>query len=479
MGCLNDSPLAGYTYLGQFIDHDLTRDRTPLLQAELTPIDDMVNEHTPWLDLDHLYGAHPTLSEEWFDKSSPDSEKRLRLDRTRPGGPPFNLPGGDELDLPRNDAGSAAIADSRNAENLILAQIHVLFARLHNLALDQLKDGAVTCPDVPGSENTIFDKARRLVTWQYQWLVRNEFLRRIVYPNMLQRIRAQRKFLRRFRPENVFMPVEFAAAAFRFGHSLVRPSYRINGWQSQSRPGGKVPLQELLCSAQPLGHDWLIDWTTFFESSTPPSERETALPINPQLADPLHNLPDCAIHVFVRRLHADEPRELPVRTLWRGRALLLPTGQDVARYFGEKPLGREELNRDRHGKLLPCGETLIELSLTEATPLWYYILWEAERPPYCGNRLGPVGARIVVEVLDRLTECDPNSFLNAPGGEWKPVGWRFPDGKGRPVMSMRQLLELLGGGLPPRHPPHRAIRLSERADFLLRALRRWRANALS
>lgn len=467
-------PFAGYTYLGQFIDHDLTRDHTPLLEAERTSLEQMANERTPWLDLDQLYGADPDLTEPWFDETSPPHAKRLKLDPTAPSGPPYNLPGGDCLDLPRDSAGKALIPDKRDAENLIITQLHVLFARFHNLAIGQLASQEISCPNVPDSRNGLFDKARRLVTWSYQWIVRNNFLPSIVGAATLDYIRAQPKFMRRFAPADVFMPVEFSAAAFRFGHSMVRPSYRINYWQTQSRPErkGTVPLVKLFSCARdtPLPHDWLIDWTLFYESATPFSEHETALPINPQLADALQQLPECNIELFVRALSLNEPHQLPVRTLWRGRALRLPTGQDAARYFLAQPdvhgspqlpvaerlqvLGRQHLNKDRKGELLPCGQKLIELGLTANTPLWYYILWEAERYPFCGNRLGPVGARIVAEVLDRLIECDPNSYLNAPT-PWRPPAWRFPDGKRRQVKSMGDLIGLVGGGLPPLHPPHK------------------------
>lgn len=493
-------PLAGYTYLGQFIDHDLTRDHTPLLDAENTPVEKMVNERSPWLDLDQLYGADPDLSEPWFDETSPAEAKKLRLDKTAPSGPPFNLPGGDRLDLPRDSSGKALIPDPRDAENLIITQLHVLFARFHNLAIDQLLRQDIAVPDLPGSRNSAFDKARCLVTWTYQWIVRNNYLPSVVGPGMLAYIRAQPKFMRPFAAKDVFIPVEFSAAAFRFGHSMVRPSYHINYWQTKLHPQperqGTVPLVDLFSCARggPLPHDWLIDWTLFYESDTSFNEQETALPINPQLADALQALPDCSIELFVRALDTAEPHRLPVRTLWRGRALRLPTGQDVARYFAAQPdnpdvpqisadeqvvvLGRKHLNKDRNGKLLPCGEKLLELGLTEKTPLWYYILWEAERYPFCGNRLGPLGARIVAEVLDRLIECDPHSYLNA-SPRWQPANWRFPDGTFQPVACMQDLLELLGGGLPPLHPPHRQSRLHALRKWFSRKLRQRRSAAVS
>ena len=53
-------------------------------------------------------------------------------------------------------------------------------------------------------------------------------------------------------------------------------------------------------------------------------------------------------------------------------------------------------------------------------PLWFYVLKEAELPPSDGERLGPVGGRIVAEVLVGLLQRDPNSYLYLDPA-WKPT----------------------------------------------------------
>jgi hypothetical protein len=473
-GCLNDNPLAGYTYFGQFIDHDITRDKTPLLDVEGKDPDTIENERSPWLDLDNLYGRNATLQEPWYDEKSPPEAKLFKLGKTARGQYRPDLLGGDELDLPRDSEKRAQLSDPRDVENLIVAQIHVLFLRFHNLAVGQVLDGSVNCAGLPlGSP---FEKARRLVTWHYQRLVLEEFLPAVVSRKFLREIASQKpKFFIVPVGEPVFIPFEFSVAAFRFGHSMVRPSYRINDWQTEQHGGPRhVPLSELMACAHqnaPLPHDWLIDWTRFFEGMRHPSERETARAINPQVAPDLQHIPDCAIHLFTSAFSKkSEPESLPVRTLWRGRGLRLATGQQAAIQFGEKPLGRSKLNKTSDGRLLPCSEQICRLGMVDATPLWYYILWEAECRPYGGNRLSRVGGRIVAEVLTGLVKLDPTSYLNMPPQPWQSPEWLFPDKTKHWVKTFEDLLELLGGGLPPGHSAPVAPPLRKRISYRFKRL---------
>lgn len=161
--------VAGYTYLGQFIDHDLTLDITPL--DRVTPdLANTTNFRTPFLDLEHIYGGGPSVSRFLYRRRGSDSSEgaeRFLLGATIPSDVPDGRLPSSCNDLPRNSQGIALVGDSRQDENLILAQLHVAFLKLHNLVLDR--------PELLGASpdydiKPVFEAARRVVTWHYQWL---------------------------------------------------------------------------------------------------------------------------------------------------------------------------------------------------------------------------------------------------------------------------------------------------------------------
>ena len=124
-------PTAGYTYFGQFIDHDLTLDLTSLNNAS-EKIEQIQNFRTAFLDLDHLYGGGPNMSPFLYETGNHNAERFLI-------GKTIETPGlkASDDDLPRNFQGIALTGDPRQDENLILAQLHVAFLKLHNLVVDQ------------------------------------------------------------------------------------------------------------------------------------------------------------------------------------------------------------------------------------------------------------------------------------------------------------------------------------------------------
>ncbi|HZC76852.1 MAG TPA: hypothetical protein VE258_03850, partial [Ktedonobacterales bacterium] len=83
----------------------------------------------------------------------------------------------------------------------------------------------------------------------------------------------------------------------------------------------------------------------------------------------------------------------------------MPSGEAIAQAMGIAPLRAEEIVLDAcwHGE----------------TPLWLYVLKEAEARTG-GVALGPVGGRIVVEVLIGLLEADPCAYF-AQDRDWRPV----------------------------------------------------------
>lgn len=380
---------AGFTYLGQFIDHDITFDQTSSLEQQNDP-EALENFRTPAFELDSLYGSGPEVSRHLYD---PDHPGKFFLDLER------------EFDLPRNSRKTALIGDPRNDENLIIAQLHLAFLKFHNAVFDKVD----TIPDDLQGE-TRFEKTQRLVRWHYQWIVRKEFLPLLVGEVVVNDV--FQNPLRFYRPPGnyPFMPIEFSVAAYRFGHSQVRPFYHLN-----DNPEGK-PLQ-LFTEDPPNGHRQdlrggpiekvhAVNWKNFFDTGalpTPGANRASKL-IDTILSAPLHNLP--------LEVVPHGPRSLAERNLLRGEKMGLPSGQDVATVMQAEIPNLDPLTDTEIWSGFP--NTFQE----QSAPLWFYILKEAELREG-GMMLGKVGGYLVAEVFRGLLEKDSHSFLRKKS-HWTP-----------------------------------------------------------
>ena len=380
----NPSHTAGTTFLGQFIDHDITFDTTSPMGVPTDPATSP-NARTPSLDLDSVYGAGPTASPQLYDPGDAD---KLRLES-----------GGLFEDVPRDGTRTAIVADPRNDENLIIAGLHCAFISFHNNVVDALRADGVT--------GSVFAHARQLTTWHYHWIVLHEFLPLIVGQPLVDDI--LRKGRRFYRPRfgEGFIPVEFQAAAYRFGHSMVRPSYRANlmgdgggpffGLVFDAAADGQTDPIDLRGGAR--AERRFIGWQTFFDfgdGEVKPNKR-----IDTRISTPLFNLPLGAIASH------DGPQSLAQRNLLRQLTWSLPSGQELAKRMGLDRLGANDLR-----ELRPFG-------LEKSTPPWYYVLKEAEVQAD-GLRLGDVGGRIVAEVLIGLMQTDPASYL-VRNTRWAPT----------------------------------------------------------
>ncbi len=443
---------AGYTYWGQFIDHDLTLDITPLDLAQ-PDAERVQNFRIPFLDLDQVYGGGPSLSPFLYEINGPPGDERFLIGMTRK----TKVEGRDYRpspdDLPRNAKGVALVGDPRQDENLIIAQFHVAFLKFHNRVMDELEkgvQGTLQSAGPPGA--TRFEQARRLVIWHYQYVVLNDFLRalldREVFKDVQRRCAAPVDGSGGFR-----IPIEFSVAAFRFGHSMVRDLYNIYNKDRSNvdlrcllaltGSGSKeIPCQDLPSKDLPfaLPADWVIEWDHFFISKPPNVRLNSARKIDTKIANGLHDLKIETIKQFNAAV-AKEPRQLaspknvlPVRTLWRGARMGLPSGQDVAKALRLKPLDSKKEIAPDNG---PHTDTLRNYGLDIDTPLWYYILKEGElRSSSEANHLGPlgpVGSRIIADVVVGALRADPNSYLSIDPN-WKPI----LDGK--PANAMADIL---------------------------------------
>jgi len=462
---------AGYTYLGQFIDHDITFDPASSLQQR-NDVDALVDFRTPRLDLDCLYGRGPDDQPYMYDGKG----RKFQLGRNLLEGP-----GGKVIahDLPRHswtDSDGkvnhrALIGDKRNDENVIVSQLHSVFLQFHNRLADD-------------HQNLDFSEIQRKVRWHYQYVVLHDFLYKIarqdVIESVLPHLHSGKSIfedvprLLFYQPrQDAFMPIEFSTAAYRFGHSMVRPIYRLNtrlsgGNQPDSthpneRERGIDGRQFIFAGLKERGlngfdefpQEWGIDWNLFFDITGDKDDRigkdrtQPAYKIDTSLVNPLAFLPEFSqvnaakpapplAHISQLQPPAN-PHQLPnlaLRNLLRGMAMGLPSGQDVARAMGIEPLADELL---KVGKATTAEEydkldTLkaIDPAFKGKAPLWYYVLAEAQNQwmEHGGRsatpvQLGAVGSRIVVETLVGLLLCDGHSVLR------QAPAWRPKIGKGQ------------------------------------------------
>jgi hypothetical protein len=364
---------AGWPVLGQFVAHDITADRSPLTHhAELAEVR---NARSPRANLEVVYGDGPAGMPFLYDRDDPAKLLVGRNDAGRPA------------DLPRNAQGIALLGDPRNDVHLLMSQLHVAVLHLHNGLVDRLRADGV-------AEMELFAEARRTATWHYQWVLLEDFLPRVVGAELAGELLVGGA--RHYRPDPgaAWIPLEFADAAYRYGHSQVRERYQVN------RDAEPAPLFPDLLGFRPVPDVLTVDWSYLFDlPGRPPAQR--AKRIDGRLAGSLIQLPQA-----ITGAGDDDYGSLAVRDLQRGQGVGLPSGEAVAGRLGAEPLTPEEVGLGGAG-------------WRQETPLWFYLLKEAEHRGG-GERLGPAGGRLVGEVLVGIVDADGESY-RAVDPSWRPT----------------------------------------------------------
>ena len=376
----SESVAAGWPVFGQFIAHDITADRSPVTHHDDEAF--LRNARSARLDLECMYGDGPVGNPFLFSRKDPAKMLLGLNDR------------GDAEDLPRNQEGIALVGDPRQDVHLLISQMHVAMLKAHNRLVDRLREDGI-------SEADLVAEARRALTWHYQWVMLFDFLPATIGEERTRKLLKDGP--RFFQPTGtVSIPFEFADAAYRFGHSQMRPAYRVQ------RGGDDLTLFPDLIGFRPVTSDRVIDWSLLFDVPGEPRAARSR-PIDGCLAEPLLKLPVD----ITGELDDQDFQSLAVRDLQRGVATGLPSGEAVATLVGEEPLLRDEVG-------------LGEFDWSGETPLWYYLLKEAEVREG-GERLGPVGSLIVGEVLLAILDGDPESFRSVDRS-WQPtLPSRIPD----------------------------------------------------
>ncbi len=457
-----------YTYWGQFVDHDLTantdRDGTISIRPA-GPLEPVAPDHVrvtlgnlrnPALNLDSVYGDGPFAATPEDDgEFVPYDGIKLRVGDVAMGAgiPGVQIPplGDRARDLPRRQGdadpaknGVALVGDGRNDENLILAQLHVAFLRFHNAAVDWVRANE---PD-RDSDVEVFLRARDLTRWSYQWVVVHDFLPTVTAAGVVDAVLASDDDLLDLAGRGTYMPLEFSVAAFRYGHSMVRAAYDWN--RNFGQPGNVIPTAPFNFMFQFTGKhepkfdgnhtalpfNWVAEWERMVDKASPFPFR-FARPIDTHIVPPLAALANEGNDPALSQAVSQLLKQLAVRNLLRGYRLSLPTGQAVATQLGIAPLSKEELET---GTSEATKTALTAGGFVDRTPLWFYILKEAEVRAG-GNSLGPVGSTIVAATIIGQIRHDPTSYVHQ--SSWSPAaGVRLADAS--TVRSIKDFLRFAG-----------------------------------
>ncbi len=355
----------GLVFFGQFVDHDVTLNDTAAGQGPsiFTNAGLPIDLRTPALDLDSMYGLGPSGDSDFYT----------------PDGLFFRFNNSAGTDLLRDNNGVAIIGDPRNDENGQIESIHLAFQHYHNTLVTAALGGVAPGLLNPAQKAAVFGMARNQVIGFHQGLVANElavaFTGQPVADGM---------------PPLTAIPVEFSAAVYRLGHSLVPNTIVVNAKGTRMNPtdpslrgpGTEVPYQCLFGPfAQPAARFDALLSVTMHTLLIPLSPRMT-LPTDPDLIG--GNAPNIGQgNVIGGIMHLD----LAETNILRGREQFLPSGEEYLAYLEGRP----------YHPLIDGNTDLFVYILREATPL---------------GHLGRVGSDIFHRTIGGIIAADPWRYTN-------------------------------------------------------------------
>lgn len=453
---------AGYTYFGQFIDHDITRDITVDDGVNPTPVEDLVQSRSPTLDLDSVYGRP---SKDGHASPRTEDNERFMFATTigaEGGGRSkedlnYDLHRKEITDKSRAVKSIALIPDGRNDENLIVAQMHAAWMRFHNSIATALRSA-----DASATPEDIFNQAKILTTKHYQYIVLHDFLKRICDPDVYDDVvkRGNSRHFTATSAELPKMPIEFSVAAFRMGHSMVRDSYEWNLNFStngnfkvladfSTPPSEFGPTLSLfaftsksgfLKKSLPLPTNWIVDWRNLFDFSDTDFKVKGVTPqmasaLDPHIASGMGSIPG-------------ETRNLATANLRRSGLRGLPSGQEVANSMGATRLTRDQMARGLDPSRCKLGDLVRRYQFGKQAPLWFYILQEANIQGG-GNHLGEVGSRILCETFVALINASEPSILQEG---WRPKASAVKLRNGKSINTLSRMLAFVDETVPIINP---------------------------
>ena len=437
---------SGYTYLLQFVAHDLVHSAIPLSVAG-GPGGGTTNARRTPLRLETLYGSGPVGSPHIYalDASTDDRRTKLRLGRMRwkenepASGCPFRdiarTPAENVTGIDRSISGvrialtEALVADPRNDDHAVMSQLTALLALLHNGLIDIIRrhEGTAGPNGQFGAAYRRFLCAREALVAIYHNVLRKDLMQRVLHPSIYAAYQGPSPdFIDRPHSADRFpngaweIPIEFSHGAFRFGHAMVRPEYQINDLSLHDL---NITLEKSSVNDpanMPLDETWMVQWSRFFEinGSTPNLSRR----IGPHLSDGLGN--DQIFPAFdeterVGLLYRDL-LGAGLAGMWSVDALIAEIGNRRPQLIAASRLLSDRAWRiDRIREWLASGQVYGALTpddietLSNDPPLPFFILFEAMQQME-GLQLGLLGSIIVSETIFGALAGDPQSAGSGP-----------------------------------------------------------------
>jgi hypothetical protein len=444
---------SGYTYLLQFVAHDLVHSAIPLSVTGVLG-GATANARRKALKLETLFGSGPVGSPFIYAQDTPNDERRtkLRLGRMRwkdkpvEAGCPFRdiarTPAENVTGIDRSIPGQrlalteALVADPRNDDHAIMSQLTALFALLHNGLVDMIRRGEPTTGINAnlGAAYKRFLCTRDALTSIYHNIIRKDLMRRVIHPTIyaayadpacsfldrpahVQNDLAVRSTAER---SDWRVPLEFSHGAFRFGHAMVRPEYVINDLATHDLSNTLEKTSANDPVNMPLDATWIVRWSRFFEiqGSRPNFSRR----IGPFLSDGLGNdqiFPAVDNTNRVGLLYRDL-LGAALAGLWSVDALIAeiavrrPHLINHSRLLADRPYRVSQIREWLAGEPAYGGLTSDDIeTLANDPPLPFFILFEAMQQARAeGLCLGPLGSIIVSEVIFGALERDSSARHN-------------------------------------------------------------------